>query len=76
MEILVHFKHKSVKDYCSGKRYQHNKFLIDVEYEDDIEIKAEFKIMDMMEIMYPTGDGSGYDTLYKYEITKIVRNPQ
>jgi len=78
MKVLVHFKHKSVKDYWSNGKYQHNKILVEVEKDDtkdDIERIADMKIFDIIDVMYPEKNGSGYDVCYQYEITKIDKNP-
>jgi len=77
-EVLVKFKHKSIKDYWSGANYQHNKIQIDVSEQDtdeDIRWEAENKIDDLMDLFYPTKNGSGFDVCYQYEITNIDKNP-
>lgn len=77
MEALVSFKHKSMKDYWSGGNYQHNKILVQADDDtmEDIERIADMKILDLIDIFYPSRDGAGYDVCYQYEITKVQKNP-
>ena len=85
-EILVSFKHKSMKEYLSGSSYTTNKITI-LPDDDDLDdygcvVDSDFfinnivdsKILDILELLYPLKNGSGYATLYQYEITKIDTN--
>jgi len=78
MRALVFFKHKSVKEYWSSKNYTHNKVIIEYsenDNSDDIEMKADFSVMDIIDLLYPEKNGSGYNVCYQYEIYKIDLNP-
>lgn len=78
MQVLVKFKHISVKDYLSGRRHTHNKVIINLQdgsSQEDIEQLADFTVMDIIELLYPNKLGSGYDTCKEYEITSIDTNP-
>lgn len=78
MKIQINFKHRSMKNYWSDKKYTKNSFLLELEKNDtleDILRKAEFKILDITEILYPAKNGSGYDTLNEYEIINVIIDP-
>jgi len=73
-KVLVHFRHKSVKEYWDSSNWTKNKIMLEVDdnaTKEDIEIDAESKILDLMDIFYPSSNGAGYDTIYGYGITKI-----
>ena len=80
MKVLIHFKHKSVKEYWSDSNYTHNKVVLDIDTikydtKEDVELFADWHIMDIMALLYPIKHGSGFDVCYEYSITKINMNP-
>ena len=86
-KILVTFKHKSIKEYWSGGNYTYNKIMFTVPAEEldedgnivDLdyykELVVDTKILEILSLLYPLKNDSGYDVLYQYEITKINLDP-
>ena len=72
-KALVYFKHKSIKEYWGGKNFTHNKVMIEIKDEEieDIGIIADHKVFDIMDLLYPSANGSGFDVCYQYDIYKI-----
>ena len=75
-KALVYFKHKSIKEYWGGKNFTHNKMMIEIKDEEieDIGIIADHKVFDIMDLLYPSANGSGFDVCYQYDIYKIDLN--